>query len=102
MRDASAYLGGITTLQILKLLERFDLAQVAPGSAKAIHLISEASRLAFADRNQYLGDPDFVEIPVQGLLNEKYLRQRASEISPFQAMERQNRDPQRSEKRLPL
>ena len=93
--------GGITTLQILKLLERFDLAQVAPGSAKAIHLISEASRLAFADRNQYLGDPDFVQIPVQGLLNEKYLRQRASEISPFQAMGKAKPGSPVSEKRLP-
>ncbi|MEK9846636.1 MAG: gamma-glutamyltransferase [Rhodospirillaceae bacterium] len=92
--------GGITTIQILKLLERFDLSQIAPGSAKAIHLISEASRLAFADRNQYLGDPDFLQIPVQGLLDESYLRRRALEISPFQAMGKAKPGNPVSEKRL--
>ena len=51
--------GGVTMLQILGLLERFDLASFAPNSAEAVHLISEASRLAFADRNRYLADSDF-------------------------------------------
>ena len=78
--------GGVTMLQILGLLERFDLASVAPGSAEAVHLISEASRLAFADRNRYLADADFVPVPVEGLLDSEYLRQRSRSIDPAHAM----------------
>jgi gamma-glutamyltranspeptidase/glutathione hydrolase len=57
--------GGVTTLQILGLLERFDLASLQPGSVQAVHLISEASRLAYADRAVYLADPEFVRVPVE-------------------------------------
>ena len=78
--------GGVTMLQILGLLERFDLASVAPGSAEAVHLISEASRLAFADRNRYLADSDFVPVPVEGLLDPEYLRRRVLLIDPGRAM----------------
>ena len=78
--------GGVTMLQILGLLERFDLASVAPGSTGAVHLISEASRLAFADRNRYLADSDFVRVPVDGLLDAAYLRQRSLLIDPGRAM----------------
>ena len=78
--------GGVTMLQILGLLERFDLASVAPNSAKAVHLISEASRLAFADRNRYLADADFVPVPIDGLLDPNYLGQRALLIGPDRAM----------------
>ena len=62
--------GGLTVLQILGLLERFDMPKLQPSSVKAIHFISEASRLAYADRGQYIGDPDFVEVPVLGLLDD--------------------------------
>ena len=58
--------GGIAVLQILKLLERFDLARVRPNSAAAVHLFAEANRLAFADRNCYLADPDFLKVPTNG------------------------------------
>ena len=78
--------GGVTLLQILGLLERFDLAALTPGSAEAVHLISEASRLAFADRNRYLADSDFVPVPVAGLLDPGYLRRRALLIDPDRAM----------------
>ena len=78
--------GGVTMLQILGLLERFDLASLAPGSTGAVHLISEASRLAFADRNRYLADSDFVQVPVDGLLDAAYLRQRSLLIDPARAM----------------
>ena len=78
--------GGVTLLQTLGLLERFDLAALAPGSVAAIHLISEASRLAFADRNRYLADSDFVPVPVKGLLDPDYLRRRAGLIDPDRAM----------------
>ena len=78
--------GGVTMLQILGLLERFDLASFAPNSAEAVHLISEASRLAFADRNRYLADADFVPVPIDGLLDSEYLRRRALLIDPDHAM----------------
>lgn len=79
--------GGVALLQILGLLERFDLAALAPGSVEAVHLISEASRLAFADRNRYLADTDFVPVPVAGMLDPDYLRRRAGLIDPDRAMD---------------
>lgn len=78
--------GGISVLQIMGLLENFDLGTLAPGSPALLHLVTEASRLAFADRNTYIGDPDFVQVPVSGLLDADYLRQRAKLINPEQAL----------------
>ncbi len=65
--------GGIILFQLLGMLEPYSLKQLGYHSAKAIHLIVEAERRSFADRAQYLGDPDFINIPVAGLLNKKYL-----------------------------
>ncbi len=73
--------GGVTTLQILGMLERFDLAGIAPDSVDSVHMVAEASRLAFADRNTYLADPDFVPVPTAGLLDLGYLAERAGAIS---------------------
>lgn len=78
--------GGTTVLQMLGLLERFDLAALAPGRdgalpVSAAHLLAEAGRVAFADRNAYLGDPDFVDVPVGYLLAPDYLAGRAAMIS---------------------
>lgn len=78
--------GGITTLSILGLLEHFDLGSLAPGSAEAVHLISEASRLAYADRARFLADSDFVAVPVRGLLDRGYLADRAALIDREQSM----------------
>ncbi len=58
--------GGIAILQVLGLLEPFDLQRGAPNDLRAVHLIAEASRLAFADRDRYVGDPAFVDVPVAG------------------------------------
>lgn len=69
--------GGVTVLQILGMLSTFDMGAFAPNSADAIHLIAGASRLAFADRGRYLADADFVDVPVRGLLDSGYLRDRA-------------------------
>jgi gamma-glutamyltranspeptidase/glutathione hydrolase len=69
--------GGIGVLQILGVLERTDFRRAAPNSADAVHLFSEAGRLAFADRARYLADPDFVPQPVAGLLEPAYLEARA-------------------------
>ena len=73
--------GGITTLQILGILQAFDLGSLTPVSAKAVHLVAEASRLAFADRNTYIADPDFVPVPTAGMLDPGYLSLRAGEIA---------------------
>lgn len=78
--------GGLTTLQILGLLEGFDMARIPPSSVQAVHLISEASRLAYADRRRYIGDPDFVTVPVDGMLDSAYLRRRAEQISGIGSM----------------
>ena len=78
--------GGFTVLQILLLLEGRDLATVEPGSLEAVHLISEASRLAYADRNTYIADTDYVAAPLDGLLDEEYLAGRAMLIDPTKSM----------------
>jgi gamma-glutamyltranspeptidase/glutathione hydrolase len=69
--------GGVAVLQILGMLSSFDMGALEPNSAVAIHLIAEASRLAFADRGRFLADADFVDVPVRGLLDSGYLRDRA-------------------------
>jgi gamma-glutamyltranspeptidase/glutathione hydrolase len=74
--------GGVTTLETLGLLSHFDLAALKNDPAKRTHLVAEAMKLAYADRNYYLGDPDFVKAPVDGLLNPTYLRDRAKLIDP--------------------
>ncbi len=74
--------GGVAVLQILKLLEPFDLAAQAPLSPEAIHLVAEAGRLAFADRNRFLADSDFVAVPLDALLDPAYLAGRSMLIDP--------------------
>jgi gamma-glutamyltranspeptidase/glutathione hydrolase len=69
--------GGIAVLQILGILERTTFARAPPLSADAVHLLSEAGRLAYADRAKYLGDPDFVSVPTKKLLDRSYLDRRA-------------------------
>jgi gamma-glutamyltranspeptidase/glutathione hydrolase len=77
--------GGVTVLQILALLEPFDLS-AGPRAPDVAHLLAEASRLAFADRNRYLADPDFVDVPTAGLLDPDYLAARAALIDPDRSM----------------
>jgi gamma-glutamyltranspeptidase/glutathione hydrolase len=72
--------GGIAVLQILALLERFPSKQLATDTLTGVHLFTQASRLAFADRGEYLGDPAFVAVPVTGLLDPHYLAQRSALI----------------------
>lgn len=70
--------GGICLAQILKMIAPYDLAKMGHNSAEAIQVIVEAERRAYADRSQFLGDPDFVKIPVNALLSEHYLKERMS------------------------
>jgi gamma-glutamyltranspeptidase/glutathione hydrolase len=74
--------GGIHVIQILNLLEPFDLKALGAGSSDALHLMAEAMQVAFADRAQYLGDPDFVKIPVGGLLSKDYATERRALMQP--------------------
>lgn len=79
--------GGLTVLQILGLMERFNLKDMDPSGATLIHLTAEANRLAYADRAVYIADPDFVTVPVEGMLDRDYLRARSQLISMDRAME---------------
>jgi gamma-glutamyltranspeptidase/glutathione hydrolase len=78
--------GGIAVLAILGILERFPMTGVRPGSSQAVHLFSEAGRLAYADRDHYVGDPGFVRVPAAGLIDPAYLRERALLVKPEKSM----------------
>ena len=73
--------GGITLAQIMKMIEPFDLKKLQHNSAEYIHLLAETERRAYADRNYFLGDPDFVTIPEKELLGENYLKNRMQNFS---------------------
>lgn len=73
--------GGVAVLQILALLEHKNISKLGVNSEQALHYFSQASRIAFADRNVYMGDPDFMAIPTEGLLNKGYLAERAKLIT---------------------
>jgi gamma-glutamyltranspeptidase/glutathione hydrolase len=75
--------GGVTVAEALNILEGYDLK--AMSRANAEHLYLEASRLAFADRNAYLGDPEYVDAPVDGMLSKQFAAQRRSLINPERA-----------------
>jgi gamma-glutamyltranspeptidase / glutathione hydrolase len=78
--------GGIAVLQILAILERFGMPELAPDSPEAVHLFAEACRLAYADSQYYIGDPAFIAVPVGALLNKDYLAGRASLIDNAKTM----------------
>jgi gamma-glutamyltranspeptidase/glutathione hydrolase len=73
--------GGIILLQVLGMLESFDLSKLGFHSWQSVHLIAEAEKRAFADRAEFLGDPDFTEIPVARLLNAGYLKKRIHDFN---------------------
>lgn len=78
--------GGTTVYAILKQLEGFDLAGLGKDNPVAWHLIAESMRLAYADREVYLADPDYVRVPVGGLIAPDYLAERARQIAPDRAI----------------
>lgn len=73
--------GGVTLLQILRMLQRFPPSRLDLDAPDAVHLFAEAGKLAFADRDRYLADTDFVPAPVSGLLDPAYLAERAKLIN---------------------
>ncbi|MEO0062202.1 MAG: Gamma-glutamyltranspeptidase precursor [Pseudomonadota bacterium] len=78
--------GATTVYAILKQLERFDLHALGPQSVTSWHLFAESQRLAYADRDAYLGDTDFVSVPVAGLMAGDYLAARGTQIDPARRM----------------
>jgi gamma-glutamyltranspeptidase/glutathione hydrolase len=74
--------GGISVIEILQILENFDLAKNEPLSPVNVHLMAEAMKRGFADYSAFVADPDFVKVPVTGLLSGDYARARAAEIRP--------------------
>lgn len=79
---------GIATIQILNILEGFDLARLGFGSAEYIHLFTEAKKLAFEDRAKFYADPRFSAVPVSQLISKKYAVERRRMISPSKASKR--------------
>ncbi len=79
--------GGIAILQMLGLLEPFDLGRDKPDDPRALHLIAEAGRLAFADRGQYVADPAFVPVPTQALIAPAYIAERRKLIAEDRVMD---------------
>ncbi|HHU8171284.1 TPA: gamma-glutamyltransferase [Escherichia coli] len=72
--------GGIHIVQILNILENFDMQKYGFGSADAMQIMAEAEKYAYADRSEYLGDPDFVKVPWQALTNKAYAKSIADQI----------------------
>ena len=77
--------GATTVLQILGTLQRFDLKAIGKDSPQSWYLIGQAMQLAYADREKYLGDDAFVNVPVAGLLNPEYIKERSALIDPEKA-----------------
>ena len=77
--------GGTALVEMLNILEHFPLERYGQGSSQSLHLIAEAMRLAFADRAEYLGDADFLRVPVSGLTSKRYARGRFETIDPYLA-----------------
>ncbi|NUO02260.1 MAG: gamma-glutamyltransferase [Saprospiraceae bacterium] len=77
--------GGVALLQLLEMVEPYPLSQWGFQSKEAVHLMAEASRRVYADRSQYLGDSDFFPVPMDSLLNERYLLKRMADFNPAKA-----------------
>ena len=77
--------GGAHLVQILNIMERWPIRDWGHNSAQTVHHVAEAMKLAYADRSEYLGDPDFVKIPLAGLTSKKYADELAAQISPDRA-----------------
>jgi len=77
--------GGIALIEILNILEGFDIQGEAPNSARALHLIASAAKLAYADRAEYVGDPNHVEVPVDVLTSKQYGTELSMTINPTEA-----------------
>jgi gamma-glutamyltranspeptidase/glutathione hydrolase len=82
--------GGVAVVQILGALERFDMGALKPSEAEAIHLFSEAGRLAYADREKFAADDKYVDVPVAALISRAYIDKRSQLIQAGKTMGRAN------------
>ena len=85
--------GGIILIQLLKMTDPYKLKEWGFNSPETVHLIAEAEKRAFADRSEYLGDPEFVKIPVDQLINRRYLLNRMSTFNEMEATPSENIKP---------
>lgn len=74
--------GGLSVIEMLHMLENFDLASEPPLSPRNVHIMVEVMKRGFADNSAYIGDPAFTTIPIKGLLDKEYAKSRAAEIDP--------------------
>ncbi len=77
--------GGVHVVQLLNILEAYPISEYGHNSAQAIHVMAEAMKRAYADRSRYLGDEDFVDVPVQGLISKTYAKSIQEDINLAQA-----------------
>lgn len=77
--------GGLVMLQTLNILERFPISKMGHNSARSIHYLAESMKLAWADRDRYHGDPDYVDVPVKKLLSKEYAKKRSKLINSRKA-----------------
>ena len=77
--------GGTHILQILNVVEGYDLKSLGFGSSATVHAMAEAMRYAYADRSEFMGDPDFVKVPVKGLISKEYAAEIRAKIDPAKA-----------------
>ncbi|RXZ38053.1 gamma-glutamyltransferase [Oxalobacteraceae bacterium CAVE-383] len=77
--------GGVHIIEMLNILERYPLRDYGADSAQTIHLMAEAMKLAYADRAEHLGDPDFIKVPLQGLISHAYADKQAARIDTERA-----------------
>ena len=77
--------GGVALVQLLNAVEPYDLGEMGHHSAEAVHLMGEAMRRVYADRAQWLGDPDYFDVPVAALVGKEYMRRRMADFNPDRA-----------------
>ena len=78
--------GGAHIIQILNILESFDVGSMGFGSVEHLHLITESLKIAFADRQRFMGDPSVIDIPLEGLISKEYAKKRTKEIGDRASM----------------
>ena len=88
---------GTTMMQILNIMEGYDLSSMRFGSAQALHIVSEAIGLAFADRFMYMGDPGYVGVPQRGMVSKEYAKTLRDRIEDYRAIKIEHGDPWRYE-----
>ncbi|MBO4872753.1 MAG: gamma-glutamyltransferase [Lachnospiraceae bacterium] len=85
--------GGSIIIEMLNILENFDVGAMDPESAEYFHLLSEVMKLGFADRSQYMGDPRYVDVPLAGIISKEYAKQQAARINMTKSGEYAAGDP---------